>query len=157
MLFISVEAPSGTKRFYSSNNFEFGRGFLFLIARAPYCTRSNFIELQKWNNHDKFHNLNILLTFSLILKWQGGYGYGAKPTFLYCGEYRVVETCSFSVENVLIVKRKFSGFQKHPKNFKTVDYWKSYKRFSVGLSDTKMSRYIYHTSYPCMVYMVHAW
>ena len=40
-----------------------------------------------------------------------GYGYGAEPTFLYCGEYRVGKTYRFSAENVLNVKSKFSAFQ----------------------------------------------
>ena len=40
-----------------------------------------------------------------------GYGYGAEPTFLYCGEYRVVETYRFSAGSVLNVKSKISAFQ----------------------------------------------
>ena len=36
------------------------------------------------------------------------------------------------------------SFSKRPNFLKTVEYWKSYKRFSVWLSDSKISRYIYH-------------
>ena len=85
-------------------------------------------------------------------------------TFLYWGEHRVVKTNRVSVENVLNDSKREEqdlSFSKHPKNLKTVEYWKSYKRFSVELSDSKKSRYIYHActmytiqGYRCMVYMV---
>ena len=51
--------------------------------------------------------------FDLTSLVVGGYGYGAEPTFVYCGEHRVVVTYSFSVENVLNVKSKISAFQNN--------------------------------------------
>ena len=95
----------------------------------------------------------------MTLICRGGYGYGAEPLFctvvqsggnlsIWCGKRAKREEQNLS-------------FSKHPKILKTIEYWKSYKRFSVGLSDSKKSRYIYHActmytihGYPCMVYMV---
>ena len=95
---------------------------------------------------------NISMIFSLILIWsandEGGMGTERNQLFVlwwvqsggnlsfWCGKRAKREEQNLS-------------FSKHPKKLKTVEYWKSYKRFSVGLSDSKKSRYIYHA---CIMY-----
>ena len=139
------------------------RSSLNLGGSSPYSNRIpsvNFFSkliCRKWS-------FSIFLWFSAWF-WSDrlvtrGYGYGAEPTFLYYGEYKVVEYSRFSVENVLNVKSKNSDFQNIQKIWKRLSIEKVTKDlvfdFRIQNFHVTFTMYTIH-GYPCMVYMVHAW
>ena len=89
-----------------------------------------------------------------------GVGARYEPTFLYCGEYRVVKTYRFSVENVLNVKSKISAFQNIQKNSKQLSIEKVTKDlvfdFRIQNFHVTFTMYGIH-GYPCSTHVWYTW
>ena len=82
-----------------------------------------------------------------------------RTTFLYCGEYRVVETYRFGVENVLNVKSKISAFQNIQKIWKRLSIEKVTKDlvldFPIQKSHVAFTMHVPCIPYISMMYGIH--
>ena len=112
----------------------------------------NFISIQKIRIVDPSENLWFFMWSDLLNIGPRGVWVRCRTTFLYCGEYRVVETYRFGVENVLNVKSKISAFQNIQKIWKRLSIEKVTKDL---VSDFRIqkSHVTFTMHVPCMVYM----